>query len=57
MRVISFFFAPSPLRSRQLERNVDDARFVAFFSAATNLVPGDTNAAVDLFLRGYAPRR
>ena len=29
----------------------DDARFVAFFSAATNLVPGDTNAAVDLFLR------
>jgi Tol biopolymer transport system component len=28
-----------------------DARFVAFFSLATNLVAGDTNAASDVFLR------
>ncbi len=28
-----------------------DARFVAFTSVATNLVPGDTNAAQDIFIR------
>jgi Tol biopolymer transport system component len=28
-----------------------DARFVAFTSAASNLVPGDTNAALDVFVR------
>jgi Tol biopolymer transport system component len=28
-----------------------DGRFVAFTSAATNLVPGDTNGVVDVFLR------
>ena len=28
-----------------------DGRFVAFVSAATNLVPGDTNAATDIFVR------
>jgi Tol biopolymer transport system component len=28
-----------------------DGRRVAFFSAATNLVPGDTNAKVDVFVR------
>ena len=28
-----------------------DGRFVAFQSAATNLVPGDTNGAVDIFVR------
>jgi Tol biopolymer transport system component len=28
-----------------------DGRFVAFLSAATNLVPGDTNKFVDLFVR------
>lgn len=28
-----------------------DARFVAFFSYATNLVPGDTNAKPDVFVR------
>ena len=28
-----------------------DGRFVAFFSAATNLVPGDTNNTVDIFVR------
>lgn len=28
-----------------------DGRFVAFHSAATNLVPGDTNGQVDVFLR------
>jgi len=27
-----------------------DGRFVAFFSFATNLVPGDTNAAADIFV-------
>jgi Tol biopolymer transport system component len=31
-----------------------DGRFVAFHSAATNLVPGDTNEAVDVFLRDRA---
>lgn len=29
----------------------DDGRYVAFASAATNLVPGDTNEAVDVFIR------
>ncbi|MHB1390613.1 MAG: TolB family protein [Thermoleophilia bacterium] len=29
----------------------DDGRFVAFKSAATNLVPGDGNGAVDIFLK------
>ena len=29
----------------------DDGRFVAFESASTNLVPGDTNGAADIFLR------
>jgi lysophospholipase L1-like esterase len=28
-----------------------DGRFVAFYSYATNLVPGDTNAATDIFVR------
>src|SRR2546426_1935359 len=28
-----------------------DGRFVAFISAATNLVPGDTNGFVDIFVR------
>ena len=28
-----------------------DGRFVAFYSAATNLVPGDTNGAGDVFVR------
>jgi hypothetical protein len=28
-----------------------DGRYVAFFSAATNLVPGDTNGAADIFVR------
>ena len=29
----------------------DDGRFVAFVSAASNLVPGDTNSARDVFIR------
>ena len=29
-----------------------DGRFVAFYSTATNLVPGDTNNAQDVFVRG-----
>ena len=29
-----------------------DGRFVGFVSTATNLVPGDTNGLVDIFLRG-----
>ena len=28
-----------------------DGRFVAFWSAATNLVPGDTNGQADVFVR------
>jgi Tol biopolymer transport system component len=28
-----------------------DGRYVAFFSSATNLVPGDTNASPDVFIR------
>lgn len=28
-----------------------DARFVAFESSASNLVPGDTNGASDIFVR------
>ena len=32
-----------------------DGRFVAFESEATNLVPGDTNNAVDVFVRILAP--
>src|SRR5438093_423044 len=28
-----------------------DGQFIAFYSDATNLVPGDTNAARDVFLR------
>lgn len=30
----------------------DDGRYIAFRSAATNLVPGDANAATDVFIRG-----
>lgn len=32
----------------------DDGRFVAFSSVASNLVPGDTNGAVDVFVRDRA---
>ena len=32
-----------------------DGRFVAFESDATNLVPGDTNGAADVFVRTLAP--
>ena len=32
-----------------------DGRFVAFDSDASNLVPGDTNAANDVFVRPLAP--
>jgi Tol biopolymer transport system component len=32
-----------------------DGRFVAFLSRATNLVPGDTNSADDVFVRILAP--
>ena len=28
-----------------------DGRYVAYYSSATNLVPGDTNAALDIFVR------
>jgi len=31
--------------------SISDGRFVAFESFATNLVPGDTNASVDIFVR------
>jgi Tol biopolymer transport system component len=33
-----------------------DGRFVVFTSAASNLVPGDTNGVVDVFLRDLAAR-
>jgi Tol biopolymer transport system component len=32
-----------------------DGRFVAFFSYATNLVPGDTNGVEDVFVHGRSP--
>jgi hypothetical protein len=32
-----------------------DGGYVAFYSAATNLVPGDTNSAADAFVRGPLP--
>ena len=32
-----------------------DRRFVAFASAASNLVPGDTNGVPDVFVRTLAP--
>ncbi|MGD9511264.1 MAG: hypothetical protein AB7I59_16735 [Geminicoccaceae bacterium] len=32
-----------------------DGRFVAFSSAAANLVPGDTNGADDVFVRALVP--
>ena len=32
-----------------------DGRFVAFESYASNLVPGDTNDAYDVFVRTLAP--
>ena len=32
-----------------------DGRFVAFGSSASNLVPGDTNGATDVFVRTLAP--
>lgn len=34
-----------------------DGRFVAFWSSATNLVPGDTNEAWDVFVRDRVKRR
>ncbi|MGH9023518.1 MAG: hypothetical protein ACRDV9_10535, partial [Acidimicrobiia bacterium] len=34
-----------------------DGRYLAFASAATNLVPGDTNAAVDVFVHDRTPIR
>jgi Tol biopolymer transport system component len=34
-----------------------DGRFVAFYSIATNLVPGDTNATSDVFLRDRGAER
>lgn len=37
--------------SSSFPRVSDDGRFVAFMSAATNLVPGDTNAGTDVFVR------
>ena len=33
-----------------------DARYVAFCSGATNLVPGDTNATADIFREGHSDR-
>jgi Tol biopolymer transport system component len=38
-----FSYGPPPLSA--------DGRFVAFFSQATNLVPGDTNSEIDVFVR------
>jgi Tol biopolymer transport system component len=35
----------------------DDGRFVAFASSASNLVPGDTNGAVDVFVHDRSTRR
>jgi hypothetical protein len=32
-----------------------DGRFVAFYSMASNLVPGDTNNTDDIFVRMLAP--
>ena len=34
----------------------EDGGVVAFHSAASNLVPGDTNAGTDVFVRTFAPR-
>ena len=36
---------------RGSRRSAPDGRYVAFSSAATNLVPGDTNGAEDIFVR------
>ena len=33
-----------------------DGRYVAFHSGATNLVRGDSNGVVDIFVRGPLPR-
>lgn len=32
-----------------------DGKFIAFFSEATNLVPGDTNNSADVFVRDFTP--
>jgi hypothetical protein len=34
-----------------------DGRYVAFSSVASNLVPGDTNGTVDVFVRDTRPAR
>jgi Tol biopolymer transport system component len=42
----SWLWEPSPMSA--------DGRFIAFISYASNLVPGDTNARIDVFVRDRA---
>jgi Tol biopolymer transport system component len=44
-------------RSSQSPSISGDGRYVAFESSATNLVPGDTNGLVDVFVRDMLARR
>ncbi len=46
--------AGAPVPQRPIS---DDGRFVVFGSSASNLVPGDTNATTDVFVRDRATRR
>jgi hypothetical protein len=42
-------------RLRRAAGDLADGGYVAFYSAATNLVAGDTNSAADAFVRGPLP--
>ncbi len=51
-RLVSVSSAGAQGNGNSLNADVsDDGRFVAFVSAASNLVPGDTNNAYDVFVR------
>ncbi|MDQ2985993.1 MAG: hypothetical protein M3R13_04645 [Armatimonadota bacterium] len=49
--LVSVSFSGQPIGSCRYPSVSDDGRYVAFFSSATNVVPGDTNGLGDIFVR------
>ncbi|MFY1673385.1 TolB family protein [Plantactinospora sp. WMMB334] len=57
-RMVSVSFAGTPADAASRQPSISaDGRYVAFSSEATNLVPGDTNRDIDMFLHDRLTRR
>ena len=55
--LVSVSSSGSPGKRQLRSRDLEQGRFVAFVSAANNLVPGDINGATDVFVRDLKLRK